>query len=854
VRFEDATPDGLPSLSLVVGAVTLEEAGIGRALPGGPLNWSLASANASGWRLGVAPGEGEEYEADVVASTGSLRPDGTIPLALEVRREGGLSIEVEGALRPSPLELGLDLRWRDLSSRALAGPEAILGAFVVRGVSEAELRLDLKLGDVAERGLALGGSLIHHDLQLELADLPDARLSVARATGEIERIFVPIPAAPSGDPLPLTLRWKRALLEGAALELGALRPAREPPVEETPDPPSADVEEALPIDAHVATLALRDSTLRWSDEKSGLDFELEIPGLELGGAGLARAARSAEPRWALERATASDWTLDVTPRDGGEGDAYALRASTGAVAQGGRIPFELELGRRGGVQLAATGELRPDPLEASVELSFRELRTARLARLVDLGGVRVMDGVSSGSAQLSFEGAPGRERGLRARGELEHRGLAVEIEAGDLVRVEAARIVAVVEELVVPMSEPRAADGPAPVSLHLGRFEVARPSLELTLAAPGAGGEEPGDAEPVSPAFEIAVDGLALRDGRATLRDRGLGPAHEQHFDAIEIEASGLHWPPLRFESAFAEVGSLGGDPLRVEGSWQPGRIDLLARGGQIALAPWNPLVEHYSDYGVTGGRLSLRGELRLRAERYEAPVHLTANNLEISARGSAFQRQFGLPLNVAVTLLRDTAGNIRLSLPVSGDLKHGSELDLAAVMGGAMREAISNALEQAAAAPIDLVGAVFRRVGEVFVAGVGEVRFVAGAFALSLDDEMTLGSAGLLVTRNPRAWLVLRPELVSDDLIALGEGSGPSDLLGRALLFGRAIFGGGGRVDPVEYPRVAELSKQRTDAMARFLRDESGVPPERIVVEPWDGKVHEGQPRVLLRLRARAR
>jgi len=850
LRLVDEVDGGLPNLTLALGAVLLEGAEIGRAEPGGALYWSLAGADASDWRLAVVPDQGQDLELEIRASTGAPRRDGTLPISFELRREAGLTVEVEGELRPSPLELSLDLTWKDLPSRALAGFLPIPGARVRSGESEAKLHVELTLADVPERGLTLSGALRHRDLGLDLERDLSAHLDVAHVALDVDHLSIPIPAGRVEPPPPLVARWSRIEVEAPVLEV------RLPDVAAGAEAAgSGESEESEPflVDAQVDELVLRDGHVRWSDPGQGADFELRIGSFTLGEAGIARIAPEGSLHWALESAAAAGWQLRVIPRDGGEAFDYTLTGSTLAIEQGGKIPLDVEVGRVGGMQIELKGDLRPDPLEATLGLRFREANTRRLALLLGLDGVRVERGVAQGSAEIDLTLAEGPQRGLRVRGELTHRELALVVEGDTGVHVEVGRFVGVLDELVVPMPAEAAAQPPGPIRVRLARVEIERPSVAVQLPDPALRNRaDEGAAAEDGPALEldVRVASLVVREGRAVLRDPAIGAGAEQRLSAIALDAADVRWPELSFASARLLVGSLGAPPLRIEGSRSRSRADIEIRGGQIDLAPWNPLISSYSEYSVSSGSFSLRSDVAMRGDSYDAPTHVTTHNLAVSSRGDGFQRTFGMPLSVTLQLLTDTAGNIRLELPLSGNLREGSGLDLTTTIVAAMRDGIVNAIASAAAAPVDLVGGVFRRVGEAFVLGVGEVQFAPGTHALALGDELSLRSAAGLVSGTRRAQLVLQPQVVSDDLRAIGEAGEGENVLGQVVAVGRAIFGGSRSVDVGEHGRAAELARKRVDAMARFLEKNTALGRERIIAGEWDGRVREGRPRVVMRMR----
>ena len=89
----------------------------------------------------------------------------------------------------------------------------------------------------------------------------------------------------------------------------------------------------------------------------------------------------------------------------------------------------------------------------------------------------------------------------------------------------------------------------------------------------------------------------------------------------------------------------------------------------------------------------------------YDASNYLTLHDLDV--RGgtgeSLFQKNFGIPLSMALALMRDTDGNIGLDIPVTVD-QEGTKIGIGTVIRGALQRAIMGAL----ASPLKMVGAAF--------------------------------------------------------------------------------------------------------------------------------------------------
>jgi hypothetical protein len=345
----------------------------------------------------------------------------------------------------------------------------------------------------------------------------------------------------------------------------------------------------------------------------------------------------------------------------------------------------------------------------------------------------------------------------------------------------------------------------------------------------------------------MEVDVLMLSGGSV----RWVGPEidGEPSVSEIQLDAAALGWPGIRFEEANLRIGSLGSEPLHVEGSVAPAAANLRLHANRVDLKPWSPMMARYSDYSITEGRLSAEIDFKLEGDTYRAPIYLELYGLRATSEGGAFTKTFGMPLAAALPLLSDTADIIRLNVPVSGSLTDGVVVDLVPTVTAVLQQSIENSLVSAAANPIELVGAAARRVGDVFTDAIGEVPFAPGAGHLGAEGRISLD---VVMTLNPLALdtrIELVPLVVSDDMVALGFGPKSKNPLDVLVVVGRTLVGGGREAKPEFRERVDEINSERLREVEILLRDKFGIESDRVVVEEWDGRVLEGIPRVELRL-----
>ena len=106
-----------------------------------------------------------------------------------------------------------------------------------------------------------------------------------------------------------------------------------------------------------------------------------------------------------------------------------------------------------------------------------------------------------------------------------------------------------------------------------------------------------------------------------------------------------------------------------------------------FALPRANPYLERFTTWTATRGTLSASARYTLDGTRLDTRHDVVVRRLEVTRSGSTDEvaQRLGLPLGFLVSLLTDAHGEIRLSVPVSGDLS-AREFDFQEAVWGAVR------------------------------------------------------------------------------------------------------------------------------------------------------------------------
>jgi hypothetical protein len=439
-------------------------------------------------------------------------------------------------------------------------------------------------------------------------------------------------------------------------------------------------------------------------------------------------------------------------------------------------------------------------------------------------------------------------------------------------------------------------DKPREIAVDLTRVQLVQPAFRITrtkqgILLPPLGAGEPAPAEegaalaaaPAAgaapgPEIRVAIAEARIEGGRAQIADRTVQPFYNSKIDQLDLKARGIHWPGPVIENLVLGMRGLQGATLDVRGSIGPGDSKLDVKLVELPLAPFNPYVTA-SGYSLAGGTLSFESKARVERESYDTSSQVVVSQLDIGgAQGeSLFQENFGIPLSVALGLLKDLDGKIQLTVPVEGD-RAGAQVGLRSLIAQALRRALMGAL----ASPLKLFGAITAdgkvqglapepiafEPGRAEIAEAGSARIEQLAGLLSASPGIALTLRGATAPADVR-WLqeqALLEELrATSGLRAIGK-LGEIGTRAAVRKYLEARFAG--QEAPLEEePRVwleaqvvrksidparlAALADARAAAAQRALVSEYSIEPARLTLGPPAGESPTAVPGVTIALGA---
>ncbi len=377
---------------------------------------------------------------------------------------------------------------------------------------------------------------------------------------------------------------------------------------------------------------------------------------------------------------------------------HAREVSGGA---GARFPLELRLELEGG-WLELAGEAGAAPPAFDGTLTWSDLPLEPLAVGAELP-LSIASGKSSGALQVRalLAGAPEREPSR--------------IDVSGRVQVDGLDAAARDDSLAVSWSlfevelggiaiRPDGEGGrPVALAVQLAALRLRDPALRVTRRDGGTPEVPAEPAEPVAPEAEAAREAappaeltlalLELGGGSVEFIDETVTPPHRSRIRELTVRGRDLRWPER--DARELAVAARGNEDARfaLDASLLGGNGRVKLDLADLGLGAFSPYAAEAAGYWIEGGKASLRAEVEVAGEAYDLDSDLALHRLDVAeVSPGSFEKEFGVPLDLALALLRDPAGKI--GIPIAAKLEGGrSRVAVASVVTAALRQALVGAL-----------------------------------------------------------------------------------------------------------------------------------------------------------------
>ncbi|MDR5784225.1 DUF748 domain-containing protein [Caballeronia sp. LZ065] len=235
---------------------------------------------------------------------------------------------------------------------------------------------------------------------------------------------------------------------------------------------------------------------------------------------------------------------------------------------------------------------------------------------------------------------------------------------------------------------------------------VTREKVKATPPAAASAAAAPKAAEKSGPPVNLRFGQLVLQNGRVTYTDNFIKPNYTANLVAINgtIGAFGTHSTTPAPVDVMAKLAANG--PVSIKGQVNPlidkPALDLTASAHDVELTNLTPYSSKYAGYPITKGKLNVDLHYMLADNKLTANNHLFIDQLTFGDHidNSTATR---LPVRLAVSLLKNSRGEIDVNIPISGSLDN-PEFSI----GGLVWQAILNLVQKAVTAPFTLLAHAF--------------------------------------------------------------------------------------------------------------------------------------------------
>jgi hypothetical protein len=488
------------------------------------------------------------------------------------------------------------------------------------------------------------------------------------------------------------------------------------------------------------------------------------------------------------------WVTDQGPLE----VTLAFTASNINADPGQRFPMDLKL-EVGGGRMHMAGDVGIVPPTYTGKLEWTGLPIPRLLLVsVPQFASWLRAARSSGDLQMDVDptGANG-PASTRVSGRLSFDALAVSDPQGTEVTLGWQQLEVVMRDVHAPI--PKAGE-PLPttravldsVKLTEPKIRYTRPSpqldalLGIDLSGTGAKKQPAAAAKPVTekkiapgpdgkqaPAaqapLDLSIAKLTMTNGEVEALDKTVKPAARTKIRNLALEAKEVRFPATAARGIHFSATLPRTAKLDVRGDLKPNNVgDFKLSLKQLDLPTFNPYAGAAAGVTVDQGTASVETRLKMRGVKMEIDNQLVLNKFGVSMRDpETFERSFGVPIDLALALLRDPNGDIALHIPVSMDEK-GARIAMGAVIASALKAALIGAIT----APLKMVGALFSGGDDKGAGGfaIDPLPSVAGSPDLEGDQTGRLAGLAQMLSERPTVGLALRGRVGPEDRPVVAE------------------------------------------------------------------------------------
>ncbi len=462
----------------------------------------------------------------------------------------------------------------------------------------------------------------------------------------------------------------------------------------------------------------------------------------------APSAEPARPAWRFDighlslRNSQASW-LDEASTPTVEGGVKGLQADVHGLSTkpDADIEFKLQTELAHGGTLALQGHALAGPRQVRSEVNLSKLNLAvaqpyisqilqlQLAKgLLDTQGQLVLDAPESGDLRVSYKGQAGidelytrepdtgddflRWKRLAAT-DIDVNIAPLALSGKDRIRIGSISLQELFAKVVINKA---------------GRINLQDILRQGAPQAAASNATPPATPKARTDTPQIELGGIKIAGGRLNFSDQFIKPSYTANITDLRgtVSAIGPHSPPAQV----ALQGRIeGAAPLTIQGRINPVGaslfLDIVAKARGIDLPTLSPYATKYTGYPIVRGKLSVDVAYKIDNGKLDAQNSIFLDQLTFGERVDS-PTATQLPVLFAVSLLKNSRGEIDLRLPVTGSLN-----DPEFSIGGVLMQVFGNLMTRAVTAPFSLLASLFSG----SEGDLGTVEFTPGTAELTAES-----------------------------------------------------------------------------------------------------------------------
>jgi hypothetical protein len=282
--------------------------------------------------------------------------------------------------------------------------------------------------------------------------------------------------------------------------------------------------------------------------------------------------------------------------------------------------------------------------------------------------------------------------------------------------------------------------GAVPVAPSPTPTPAAAPSV-AAATAPGA--SPAAEASPAQPYqgqkmdADVELSKITLKGGKVDYTDNFIKPNYTANMTDMEGSVGAFGTSSTAPAPVTLDGKINGSAPLNIDGSINPlaptAFVDIKAKAEGVELTGVSPYTVKYTGYPITKGTLTVDVHYLLDTGKLTADNHIFIDQLTFGDHVDSPDAT-NLPIRLAVSLLKNSKGQIDVRIPISGSLSD-PQFSIGAIVLGAFM----NLIVKAATAPFSLIAAAFGGSGGGAQQDLGYIEFKPGYSTLTPESQQKL-------------------------------------------------------------------------------------------------------------------